>query len=40
MTSDGDCGEIGGMKIGRGETEVLGEKLTPVPVFPPQITHD
>jgi hypothetical protein len=24
MIGDGDCGEIGGMKIGR-ETEVLGE---------------
>jgi hypothetical protein len=26
MIGDGDCGEIGGMKIG-GETEVLGENL-------------
>jgi hypothetical protein len=26
MIDDGDCGEIGGMKIGRG-TEVLGENL-------------
>jgi hypothetical protein len=26
MKSEGDCGEIGGMKIGRG-TEVLGENL-------------
>jgi hypothetical protein len=26
MIDDGDCGEIGGMKIGRG-TEVLGESL-------------
>jgi hypothetical protein len=26
MIGDGDCGEIGGMKIGR-ETEVLGENL-------------
>jgi hypothetical protein len=26
MISDGDCGEIGGMKTGRG-TEVLGENL-------------
>jgi hypothetical protein len=26
MIGDGDCGEIGGMKIGRG-TEVLGENL-------------
>jgi hypothetical protein len=27
MIGDGDCEEIGGMKIGRGETEVLGENL-------------
>jgi hypothetical protein len=26
MIDDGDCGEIGGMKIGKG-TEVLGENL-------------
>jgi hypothetical protein len=26
VIGDGDCGEIGGMKIGRG-TEVLGENL-------------
>jgi hypothetical protein len=26
MIGDGDCGEIGGMKIGRG-TEVLGQNL-------------
>jgi hypothetical protein len=26
MIGDGDCGEIGGIKIGRG-TEVLGENL-------------
>jgi hypothetical protein len=26
MTGEGDCGEIGGMKIGK-ETEVLGENL-------------
>jgi hypothetical protein len=26
MIGEGDCGEIGGMKIGR-ETEVLGENL-------------
>jgi hypothetical protein len=31
----GDCGEIGGMKIGR-ETEVLGENL----LQPPKIPHD
>jgi hypothetical protein len=27
MIGDGDCGEIDGMKIGNGETEVLGEIL-------------
>jgi hypothetical protein len=26
MLGDGDCGEIGGMKIGRG-TEIFGENL-------------
>jgi hypothetical protein len=26
MTDDGDCGAVGGMRIG-GETEVLGENL-------------
>jgi hypothetical protein len=31
MIGDGDCGEIGGIKIGR-ETEVLGENL-PQPHF-------
>jgi hypothetical protein len=28
MIGDGDYGEIGGMKIGAGETEVLGENLS------------
>jgi hypothetical protein len=27
MIGDGDCGEIGGMRIGKGKTEVLGENL-------------
>jgi hypothetical protein len=27
MIGDSDCGEIGGMKIGRGNPEVLGENL-------------
>jgi hypothetical protein len=29
MIGDGDCGEIGGMKIVAGETEVLGEITCP-----------
>jgi hypothetical protein len=29
MTGDGDCGEIGGIKIGRGNRNVLGEKTCP-----------
>jgi hypothetical protein len=39
MIGDGDCGEIGGMKIGR-ETEVLGKKPAPAPLCPPQIPLD
>jgi hypothetical protein len=27
IIGDGDCGEIDGMKIGQGETEILGENL-------------
>jgi hypothetical protein len=40
MIDDGDCGAIGGIKIG-SETEVLGENL-PQRHFlcPPQISHD
>jgi len=29
----------GGMTLTEGENEVLGEKLVPVPLFPPQILH-
>jgi hypothetical protein len=29
MIDDGECGVIGGIKIGRGETEILGENLPP-----------
>jgi hypothetical protein len=29
MIGDGNCGEIGGMKIAREETEILGEKNLP-----------
>jgi hypothetical protein len=40
MIGDGDCGEIGGMKIGRG-TDVFGENLPQSqPLCPPQILHD
>jgi hypothetical protein len=27
MIGDGECGEIGGIKIGRGKSEVFGENL-------------
>jgi hypothetical protein len=40
MIGDGDCGEIGGMKIGRGNPEVLGEKPVPAPLCPSQIQFD
>jgi hypothetical protein len=39
MISDGDCEEIGGMKIGRGNRSTLG-KPAPQPLCPPQIPHD
>jgi hypothetical protein len=39
VISDGDCGEIGAMKVGRG-TEVLGENLPLAPLCPPQMPHD
>jgi hypothetical protein len=37
MIGDGDCGEIGGMKIGRGNRNTW-RKPAPVPLCPPQIT--
>jgi hypothetical protein len=37
--SDGDCGEIGGMKIGRGNRSFQ-RKLAPAPLCPPQIPHN
>jgi hypothetical protein len=38
VIDDGDCGEIGGMKIGRGNRSTL-RKSTPAPLCPPQIQH-
>jgi hypothetical protein len=39
MIDDGDCGAIGGMKIGRGNRSTR-RKLVPVLLCPPQILHD
>jgi hypothetical protein len=39
MIGDGDCGEIGGMKIGRRNRSTL-RKSAPAPLCPPQIPHD
>jgi hypothetical protein len=39
MIDDGDCGAIGGMKIGRG-TRSTRRKSAPVPLCPPQIPHE
>jgi hypothetical protein len=39
MIDDGDCGEIGGMNIGRGNRSTR-RKPGPVPLCPPQIPHD
>jgi hypothetical protein len=36
MIGDGDCGEIGGMKIGRGNRSTR-RKPAPAPLHPPQI---
>jgi hypothetical protein len=36
MIGDGDCGEIGGMKIGRGNRNTR-RNPAPVPLCPPQI---
>jgi hypothetical protein len=38
MIDDGDCGEIGGMKIGSGNQSIR-RKPAPVPLCPPQIPH-
>jgi hypothetical protein len=39
MIGEGDCGEIGGMKIGRGNQSTR-RKPAPAPLCPPQIPHD
>jgi hypothetical protein len=39
MIDEGDCGAIGGMKIGRGNRSTRG-KSAPAPLCPPQIPHD
>jgi hypothetical protein len=39
MRDDGDCGAIGGMKIGRGNGSAL-RKPAPTRLCPPQIPHD
>jgi hypothetical protein len=38
MIGDGDCGEIVGMKIGRGNLSTR-RKPVPAPLCPPQISH-
>jgi hypothetical protein len=39
MIGDGDCGEIGEIKIGRGNRSTR-RKPAPAPLCPPQIPHD
>jgi hypothetical protein len=39
MIDDGDCGEISGIKIGRGNRSTR-RKPAPAPICPPQIPHD
>jgi hypothetical protein len=39
MIDEGDCGAIGGIKIGRGNRSTR-TKPTPAPLCPPQIPHD
>jgi hypothetical protein len=39
MIDDGDCGEIGGMKTGRGNRSTR-RKHVPAPFCPLQIPHD
>jgi hypothetical protein len=39
MIVEGDCGEIGGMKIDRENRSTL-RKPAPAPLCPPQISHD
>jgi hypothetical protein len=39
MIDDGDCGAIGGLKIGSANQSTW-KNPTPVPLCPPQIPHD
>jgi hypothetical protein len=39
MIGDGDCGEIGGMKIDKGNRSTR-RKAARAPLCPPQIPHD
>jgi hypothetical protein len=39
VIDDGDCGAIGGMKVGRGNRSTR-RKPTPAPLCPIQIPHD
>jgi hypothetical protein len=39
MIDEGDCGAIGGMKVGRGNRKTR-RKPAPAPLCPPQIPHD
>jgi hypothetical protein len=39
MIDEGDCGAIGGMKIGRGNRSTR-TNPAPAPLCPPQIPHD
>jgi hypothetical protein len=39
MIDEGDCGAVGGMKIGRGNRSTR-RKPAPAPLCPPQIPHD
>jgi hypothetical protein len=39
VIDEGDCGAIGGIKIGRGNRSIR-RKPAPAPLCPPQIPHD
>jgi hypothetical protein len=39
MIDDGDCGKIGGIKLGRGNRSTR-RKPAPAPLYAPQIPHD
>jgi hypothetical protein len=39
MINEGDCGAVGGLKIGRGNRNTR-RKPAPAPLCPPQIPHD